>query len=185
MLDFETFGNGPNKCLCQVAAVYFDPLTGQAGESFYRNINAISHQKIGGTIDAQTVYWWMAQDDAARKSLLLNLNDESTNIVTVMKELNEFIKGAYIWSHATFDFVTLKETLQQCGITPSFTYKSGLDIRTLVYLSKVKVSNTARQGVHHNALDDCMHQIKYCFMAFKQLQLTKQILQKILPMVEE
>lgn len=174
MLDFEALGNGKDKCLCQVGAIYFDRVTGENGPSYKATIDAESHAKVGGKLDASTVYWWLAQSDEARKSILV---EDKKSIQTAMMELNEFLRGAdRIWSHATFDFVTLMDTLKQLDIKPSFGYKAGLDIRTLVYLSGASISDVPREGTHHDALDDCKHQIKYCVIAMTAVKGNKQAL---------
>jgi hypothetical protein len=170
MLDFETLGNGKDKCLCQVGAVYFNSSTGELGESLKINIDAGSHEKVGGKLDADTVYWWLQQSDAARSSLL----PDRKPILEAMTQLNEFIsKATRIWSHATFDFVTLMETFKQLGIKPSVSYKAGLDIRTLVYLSGISLSDVPRTGTHHDALADCEHQVKYCVIALNTVKTNK------------
>jgi hypothetical protein len=177
MLDFETFGNGENKCLSQVGAVYFDSSTGLLGEEFFMNIDAESHVKRGGIIDASTVYWWLAQSDEARKSILA---DPRIDVVEAMTALNDFLApAARIWSHATFDFVTLTETLRKLGIKPKFSYRAGLDLRTLSYLAGITVDKTAREGVHHNGLDDAKHQVKYAVEALKSIKTNKAVVKFI------
>lgn len=173
MLDFETLGNGKNKCLVQVGACYFDRVTGEIGDTYSANINPATHVKAGAMIDAETVMWWMAQSDEARASIMSNGRD----VTAVMNELNDFLEpAARIWSHATFDFVTLGETLKQLDIKPKFKYRSGLDIRTLVYLAGINVKDTVREGTHHNGLDDCKHQVKYCVLALNAVKMNKQVL---------
>lgn len=187
MLDFETLGNGTNKCVCQVAAIYFENKTGELGKEFKSNIDAASHIAIGGRIDADTVYWWLQQSDSARKSITPYRTDQcNTDIIHVMTNLNEFLKDATrIWSHATFDFVTLNETLKQCNIKPSYSYKMGLDLRTLVYLAGVKVDKTPREGTHHDALDDCKHQVKYCVKSLNAIKTNKQAIQVLSNLLSE
>lgn len=173
MLDFETLGNGKDKCLCQVGAVYFDSITGETGAEFKANIDAGSHERIGGKLDASTVYWWLAQSENARNSIL---NGDKKSIIDVMHDLNEFLRPCKrVWSHATFDFVTLMDTLKQVNIKPSISYKAGLDIRTLVYLSGISFDKTLREGVHHDALDDCKHQVKYCVSALNAVRNNKKL----------
>lgn len=170
MIDFETLGNGTNKCVCQVGAVYFDKTTGELGKEFFANVDAASHELHGGRLDANTVYWWLQQSDAARLSLL----DNKQEIAGVFIRLNEFLApAARIWSHATFDFVTLLETMKQLNIRPAFGYKKGLDLRTLTYLAGTKVDAHERQGVHHNGLDDCKFQVKYAVAALNAIKTSK------------
>lgn len=174
MIDFETLGNGKDKCICQVGAVYFDNVTGALGEEFKATIDASSHEKYGGKVDAKTVYWWLAQSDAARQSIL---DKDKVDIVKAMTDLNEFLsKAARIWSHATFDFVTLMEALKQLEISPKMSYKSGLDLRTLVYLSGISFDKTPREGVHHDGLADAKHQVKYCVAALNQVKTNKKVI---------
>lgn len=174
MLDFETLGNGTNKCICQVGAVYFDKSTGETGRELKINIDAASHERYGGKLDASTVYWWLAQSDAARASIL---EGDRIDIKAAFVQLNEFLSGsARIWSHATFDFVTLQETCKQLEIKPLFRYKNGLDLRTLTYLAGLKVDNFKREGTHHDALADCKHQIKYCVAALNAVKTSKAII---------
>lgn len=181
MLDFETLGNGTHKCICQVGAVYFDKTTGEIGQKFKANIDARSHERFGGRLDADTVYWWLQQAEEARKSLLVNPEP----ILDVFVKLNEFLSGAKrIWSHATFDFVTLMETMKQLAIKPNFRYSAGLDLRTLTYLGGVRVDKIPREGVHHDALDDCKHQVKYCVAALNAVKTNKELI-KLLERIQD
>ncbi len=166
MLDLETLGNGENKCVIQIGACYFDRLSGEIGQTFKRNVDAISAVAAGFELDAKTVYWWLAQSDHARNSILA---EPRLPIAQAFTELNEFLAPAtQIWSHATFDFVTIMETYRKLRIEPLFGYRTARDIRTLMDLNKIKVDRE-RTGVHHDALDDCFHQVKYCVDAFRKL----------------
>ncbi len=170
MIDFETFGVGPHKIVCQVGAVYFDKMTGELGKEFFSNIDARSHESQGGVLEADTVYWWLKQSKEAQDSLSNNQRD----IFSVFEELNCFLADAKrIWSHATFDFVTLLQTMKDLGIKPLFNYKSGMDLRTLVYIAGADVSKVRREGIWHNGLDDAKHQVKYCVSALNACKTNK------------
>lgn len=168
MIDFETFGNGKNACVCQVGAAYFDRVTGEIGRTISFNIDARSVQASGGELDADTVYWWLRQSKEAIESLMAG---EMLHAEDAMDQLNDFLADAeFIWSHATFDFVILTETLKRLRIKPKFSYRAARDIRTLMDLAKVSTkSGGVREGTHHNGLDDCKFQIKYCVEAFRKL----------------
>lgn len=173
MIDFETLGTNKDKCLCQVGAVYFDNVTGELGDEFKANIDATTHEKYGGRLDARTVYWWLQQSEAARASITAPGED----IMAAMARLNQFLAPATrIWSHATFDFVTLVETLKQLDITPAFSYKTAMDIRTLVYLAGTSTKQTPREGTHHDGLEDAKHQVKYCVEALNTIRSNKKII---------
>lgn len=181
MIDFETFGNGKDKCICQVGAVYFDKTTGELGPSFKANIDAASHVRAGAKIDAETVYWWLSQSDAARASVC----QPGRDVTEVMKELNEFLRDASrVWSHATFDFVTLTDTLKSLGIKQSFSYKAAMDIRTLVYLSGLHLDDFKREGTHHDGLADAIHQVRYTVAALNLLKGNKQTIATLSRLLE-
>lgn len=169
MIDFETFGNGKNALVVQVGAVYFDRYTGETGEELKINFDARSVVRSGGEIDADTVYFWLAQSREAIDSFT---KGELLDVTQGIAALNDFLKKAtWIWSHATFDFVILTETLKRLNIKPNFSYRAARDIRTLVDLAGDNVKKDfTREGVHHDALDDCKFQIKYCVSALRKVQ---------------
>jgi exodeoxyribonuclease VIII len=169
MIDFETLGNGKNACVTQIGACYFDPETGEIGEKFECNVDARSAVASGAEIDADTVYWWLSQQPAAIKSMT---QEPLFDIETAFMALNEFLDGAKeIWSHATFDFVILQETMKRLKIKPAYHYGSARDIRTLMAITKAKKSGT-REGIHHNGLADCIYQVGYVVNALKRLNRT-------------
>jgi exodeoxyribonuclease VIII len=170
MLDLETFGIGPNACVVQIGACYFDRETGELGESFKANIDARSAVKNGAVIDADTVYWWLKQSKEAIASITTEPQTPNSMEFDVFYALNIFLEGAkYVWSHATFDFVIVTNTLRRLSIKPSFKYTAARDIRTLVDLAGIgKMQN--REGIHHDALDDCKFQVAYCVEALNKLR---------------
>lgn len=168
MIDIETLGNGKDKTICQIGACSFNRETGEIGKTFKRNIDAASHEKVGGRLDASTVYWWLSQKPEAIASILAEPRED---IRIVMNDLNLFLQDAKaIWSHATFDFVTIQETLKQLDIKPLFSFRTARDIRTLVDLGKISTSDfNVSRTVHHDALDDCLTQVKYCVAALNKV----------------
>jgi hypothetical protein len=171
MLDFETFSTGKRPVICQIGACYFDLGTGEVGETFKLNVDAQSSLQAGASMELSSVYWWLAQSEEARQSIL---KEPRIDIREAMTQLNDFLADAdNIWSHATFDFVLMSETLKLLNIKPKFSFRSARDIRTLVSLSKLTVKSIPREGTHHDALDDCKHQAKYVSAAYNKLNKTR------------
>lgn len=167
MIDLETFGNGKNAAVVQIGACYFNR-DGDIGLSFKCNVDARSAAKSGADIDADTVYWWLAQSPEAIASITEPLLME---IRPAFLELNEFLSGAKnIWSHATFDFVIVMETMKRLNITPLFSFRAARDIRTLLELSGINPKDFKREGIHHDGLADAIFQVKYCVAAMKVLE---------------
>lgn len=181
MLDFETLGTEGNKCLCQVGAVYFDPDTGEVGNTFKMNIDAGNHQKEGGQLLADTMYWWLGQSKEAQQSLFTDRKP----IREVMEALDKFLEPATrIWSYAPFDFVTLMDTFGQLKMKTKVKYKNAMDIRTLVNLFGINLTLFPRENVHHDARDDCKHQVKYCTAALQRLKLSKKLTAKLKDIID-
>lgn len=172
MVDLETFGNGKNACIVQIGACYFSRHTGAIGETFKINVDARSSVKTGAEMDADTVYWWLSQSREAIDSITETANGRLSDLHFAMGEFSGFAsKAENIWSHATFDFVILQETYKRLGVKPSFSHRAARDIRTLMDLSGVDAKALPRSGTHHDALDDCLHQVKYCCQAFHKIYL--------------
>lgn len=171
MIDLETWGTGPYACLIQIGAVMFDRKTGEVGKSFKIHVNPESSMAKGCEMDVSTIKWWMNQDQAAIKSSLGDLdNSQLYALDEALILLNNFLsKCDCIWSHATFDFPIVTNLMRKCGIKPSFSFSAARDIRTLMDLAGPSVTGPERKGIHHDALDDCLHQVKYTTAALKAI----------------
>lgn len=174
MLDLETLGSGPSATIIQVGACYFDRYTGEIGETFDRRINPETSEKYQFRIDASTVMWWLSQSKDSQNCVLIDKkekNDPRFDVLEVLKDFNLFLKPKVaIWSHATFDFVLLPYHYRRTGIPPNFQYWQARDIRTIVDLAGINVfTYKQKNGVAHSALNDCLHQVRYCVDAFNKL----------------
>lgn len=168
MLDLESLSTNYDGLVIQIGGAYFDRETGEIGRTFCQNIDISKGIKYDLKLKPETVHWWLAQSKEAQESIL----KDPKPIEEVLENFAEFAKDAkYVWSHATFDFVMLKNTYRIVGIKYPFSYsRAARDIRTLVDLAKVSVRKIEREGLHHNALDDCKYQVKYCVAAFNSLK---------------
>lgn len=164
MLDLESFGTRNTLAICQIGACYFDRNTGEIGETFKINVDA----GTSGDLDADTVYWWLSQSKEAQNSILELPRVSELAALTLF---NAFaINAKHIWSHATFDFVGITAAYKRHNLKPTFKYSSAKDIRTLVDLSGITIDKTPRTGLHHDALADCEHQVKYCVLALNEVR---------------
>jgi hypothetical protein len=174
MLDLETMGTSVHAPIIQIGMVYFNMGTGNIGDSYCMNISLQSMIDIGAIVDGATVEWWMFQSEEARRSVF---SDPIGDAKSVLREANEFAdKAQSIWSHATFDYVILRESLRKAGVHPTFNYRTAKDIRTLTQLAGKKRNQLdlrPRVGVHHNALHDCIYQIGYVTECYNALQNAK------------
>lgn len=177
MIDIETLGNGKCAAIVQIGACYFDRATGALGKTFKANVDARTQPEAD--FDADTIYWWLSQSREAIESITA---DPKFSLSIVLNDLNDFLADAKaIWSHATFDFVIITEAFRRLGIKQKFHYRTCRDIRTLVDLAAIDTANVEiqRVGTHHDGLDDAIHQVKYCVLAFQKLGSKKPLEHKL------
>lgn len=156
MIDFETISTSKDASVIQIGAVSFC-LSKKLKTNILNPKGDVSHG---------TVMWWLGQSEQARLSVLA---DPKVDEYEAFLELNDFLSGAEeIWSHATFDFVILMETLRRLKIMPSFSYRAARDIRTLQSLARIE-TKSERKGTHHDALDDAIFQVEYCLPSIQKL----------------
>ena len=163
MVDLETFGTRSSTMIVQIGACYFNRETGEIGDKFCLNVH---HNTDDFTIDYSTIAWWLQQSEQARKSILENTID----IESAMHRLATFMQhGSYLWAHATFDLPIIQNAFEKFKIKNPVPYRGMRDIRTLMDIADHK-STSERDGVHHNALDDAIFQVKYCVEAMNKLK---------------
>ena len=163
MLDIETMGVSGNAAIMAIGACYFDPSTGEIGDTFHEQVDISSN----GQIDASTVLWWMKQSDEARSKFYNN--DKAGHINAVLAEFADFVKaGCQVWGNGiAFDNVIIRNAFDHPGCHDSVPWKfwNDRDVRTMVELGQAIGLDPKRdfpfEGVKHDALADAIHQAKY------------------------
>lgn len=167
MLDLETWGKKPGCAIRSIGAVQFDFATGEIGDKFYCNVHRFSCEGMGLTIDPETALWWEKQSQASRDAL----EDNPLTLAMALAGFHAFFlstKGERVWCQgATFDAPILEQAYIQIGAQVPWKYWNVRCTRTAYDLLGVNPKEVKREGTHHNALDDCLHQIK-CLMANRE-----------------
>lgn len=70
MIDTETLGRAPGSMVRSVAAVEFDPRTGETGRQKVWKIDLADSIRYGFKVEASTLKWWMMQSDEARREFM-------------------------------------------------------------------------------------------------------------------
>ncbi|MFA5366369.1 MAG: 3'-5' exonuclease [Dehalococcoidia bacterium] len=164
MLDLETMGTRPGCAIVSIGAVEFDIETGKFGRHFYERVELQSCLDVGLFVEAHTVYWWMQQSEAARKEIYnpdnrIDLHTALTKLGSFMADLEVF----YIWGNgASFDFGILQAAVYASGYKKvPWNFRLERDVRTITMIAPEMKQSMPFCGTVHNALDDCIHQIKY------------------------
>ena len=181
MLDLETMGNKPDAAIVAIGACFFNPLTGEIGNKFEQTVLLTDSAKFG-SIDGDTVLWWLKQSDDAR----LRINDGL--FVTLGKALESFyefvsvncpVHKVKMWGNgASFDNVILKNAYDAIDKDAPWEFYNDRDVRTIVDLGRTLLNFNPKkdmpfQGTEHNALDDAIHQAKYVSAIIQKLKPTQ------------
>lgn len=163
MIDIETLGTTPDSVILSIAAVSFDRNTGVLWEELYRSIRPNQRDR---KICEETVRWWLDKPPA-----LVSESFSGVHFLTdALIELSRFVGDRTVWSQGTdFDFSILDHAFRGCKIHSPWKYNDKRDTRTVYDVCGFDPKSIARDGDHHNALDDCRHQIK-CLVAALNLK---------------
>jgi len=167
MVDLETMSSSSTAAIVAIGAVRMDlknktVFNTEPGGTFYRTVSLKSSQKFGGTIDGDTVLWWMKQSEHARAALT------SDNNVSIDSALNDFaawlrekpLEG--IWGCGSdFDNVILTTAYHRLGRMQPWSYHQNRCYRTVREAANPKGIKIERAGTYHNALDDAINQANH------------------------
>lgn len=163
MIDIETMGTSSEAAIVAIGAVLFDPETQQLGATYYVKVLLADAVAKGGKIDADTVLWWLKQDDAARKEIT---GDGRVELDLALAGLYVFVEDntdeatLQVWANgASFDLPILASAFARIGLTPvPWKFYQERCFRTLKNLRPDIKAMAPAGNVKHNALDDAKAQ---------------------------
>lgn len=170
MIDLETLSTRKDAAVVQLAAVSFDP---QTGEIFGRYKTAVLPRE-GEHIDVGTVAWWFQQSAASALGAAL-IGPGCLPLAAALVELQSFFdaeKPEAVWSHgSSFDVAIVEHHCARLGLAVPWTYKMPRDTRTLYALAPggcppVEVDSARK----HDALYDCEVQVEQVCGALRALR---------------
>lgn len=167
MLDIETLGCKTTSAMLSIGAVMFDINTGESNIEFHQHIDLQDCMNHGLTVDASTIMWWLKQYDDARKAIydqkgspLKDVLTQFTAYFNSCKELGG--EEPQIWGNgAAFDVSILQHAYETLNMEIPWSFYNVRDVRTAVMYHPEVKANMEFEGIKHDALADCKHQIKY------------------------
>lgn len=194
MLDLETLDTKPGGVILSIGAVFFDRKTGLIPSNgiFHEETNMESQIVLHGTVSADTMDFWARTDpewiekvmgDEYQKGVqpireaLLKLNAWCSKHFLSSQEFH--LEG--VWSQGQdFDMGILAEMYRRvannsgardfgAGAMP-WPFYLHRDTRTVYDITGFNPNSVQRTGRHHNALDDCLHQVKCLLQAIGPIQ---------------
>lgn len=172
MIALETLSTQQDAAILSIGECFFDIETGVIGDTLTQHI-AMDDSALRGHISADTVKWWLKQDEEAR--LAIANSKSHRKLASCLFDLREFIprrKDITVWSNgATFDLVIIRNAMDRHKLMTPWQYWQERDTRTLVDIAeRITGTNAAKSiefdGVKHDALADAIHQAKYVSKAF-------------------
>jgi len=159
MMDIETLDTGPRAAVISVGLAWFDAY--KVGHSRSMKVPLEPQLKMGRTVSADTLRWWMRQSDAARAEFEMSGDlDDEASLVTTMKALRHWISDSKVWGCGSdFDNVIISSLMEDVGVDPWPFWKNRC-YRTLKSIH-ADVLEPTREGTHHTAEDDAKHQATY------------------------
>lgn len=172
MIDIETAGIEPGCPVLTIGAVRFDR-EGVISGTLDLAISYIESERAGLATDDDTVAWWTTQPQAAYE--LAWRPAATTPGKQAFEQLFDFADGCKdIWACGSdFDFPIIKAAAKRFGadMTKMWPFRYQRDYRTLrKCLPHITLE---REGTHHAALDDAMHQANHLIMLLNELEKLK------------
>lgn len=169
MLDLETLGTAPGSVILSIGACVFDengPLDG-CDNRFHLNIDVERTVDAGFLMDTSTALWWMKQGDAARGALLAGQKGAVGPHVAMvdfcewLKRVAPDDKARFIWGKGpSFDCGLLAAAYRLMRLPTPWRYPNERCVRTVAAM-RPDIAEPVREGVHHSALDDALHQARH------------------------
>ena len=160
MLDIETLGTTANSIILSIAAVKFE-FGNDNTEVYSVNIDPKSAKKYGMISNPDTIRWWKEQNPEALKAFMSN----QISIESALDGFTDFVgpewKDTIFWVNgASFDYGILQWSYDATGRTAPWKYWNQRCARTIYAICGINMRTYPRVGTYHNAVDDCLTQIK-------------------------
>lgn len=172
MIDLETLGTAVNAPVVAIGAVFFNPETGELGETFDAAIDVEDAMRYGKA-SGSTIRWWLGQGDAARQKVVRGKHPSHL----VFTKFHEFClkhgDNVKPWGNgASFDISILEYAFGRIIERPApWKFWNVCDCRTIKRLADGIVTFDEKlEGTAHTALDDARHQAKWVSVYWQGLR---------------
>lgn len=173
MVDLETASIKENAAILSWAMVAFTTDGSECSiEPFYRTVNLTSCFMAGMDIDRGTQDWWQQQSPESRAAIL---QAGGENIFSVSYDAHCWLSALaesydlYMWCRGIdFDLPKIewcfRKFLEQ---NAPYKYSHKMDVRTVLKFMQIDQAQFSFEGVKHNSVDDCRHDIKMVQKAYQ------------------
>lgn len=164
MIDLETLDTRPEAVVLSIGIALFDPndVAKAPVKGYYGVLDKSAQFAAERTTSQSTLDWWATQSPAARTVL----SATQKPVIGVLKKVTKGIDWSNIggvWGNgASFDNAMLKSLFADFDMELPWAFWLDRDQRTIKALYEAKYGRISfpREGTHHNALNDAMHQAR-------------------------
>jgi hypothetical protein len=167
MLDLETLATEQDAIVASIGAVKMDMDTNEVllHENFHMTLHWVDQHRKGRACHPATVHFWLKQDKEAQDTIMWKPSIDNESVLMAFAAFMSGVDG--LWGNgADFDCSILRSLFQTYEMRVPFKYWQHRCFRTMKNISSVP--EPFREGVHHYALDDAIHQAKYLMEIKKQ-----------------
>ena len=167
-LDFETLGLEPSCKVLSLGIAKFDIRTGEILSTKLFRFKAAGQEHRTKT--PSTEAWWAKQSEEAKKEAFGG-TQSLQEIIEFGKMTWEHEQKAMVWGNgANFDVAILDNIF---GYQAPWDFWNVRDMRTIVWAAEAigfNKDSVKREGVHHSAIDDAVHQAKVISNAYRYIK---------------
>lgn len=181
MYDLETLGVSSDAAIVQIGAVAIHNLGEEPGMVGPNNAHLGSIYRRGvrlddpliGELDGPTVKWWMEQDGAVRRHVMLDDHDQRLTLRNTLLDFEAWLESlpelSGLWADIE-DHTWLRHAFERCGLKWRWR-KVQRDYRTMREVGKVWCGEEEPpfKGSQHVALDDARHQAQHLMRVVNQI----------------
>lgn len=169
MVDIETTGTDPERtAMIQLAAIPFNYETSDIGTPFNRCLD----MPLNRYWSESTKRWWY--ESSEKRDVLQGIVSKAEDPFVVINDFVDFVRAldrpVRFWSRGQFDWSFVQSYCDQYGLAMPFSYSAHRDLRSFQAGLRGTVDEPDMRwltmpGAAHNALFDCVIQLKRLFSA--------------------
>ena len=167
MIDIETLGVAYGSVIVSIGAIEFDlsepqrRFSPEEYDQLYVVVDRESCESLGLTVEPETERWWASQSAGAREAL----TQPGVPLREALERLRAFVQrpgaATVVWSYgAEFDFGHLRHCYEMLSMPVPWDYRNIMCCRTVTNLAYGYRHPPASPGAAHNALHDCVVQVR-------------------------
>jgi hypothetical protein len=169
MVDIETLSTAPNATMLTLGACAFDLGTGEILDTISLRFSLDDQSRLNRDISDSTMAWWKKQSDEARAEAFDQTNAEPLsdalqkfdNWLVATRKADRKLEMRMWANDPDFDLVILTSAFRNVGKEPPWQFWESRSVRTMKMIAQEKkITLPDREGTHHNAVDDAIHQAK-------------------------